>query len=101
LLDVFWRQIDPTDPNGQFVDRGQQYHTAIFYHNNEQKKLAEQSKEKLQKSGRFKTRIVTEILPASPFYKAKKYHQDFCINHSWRYTVYRYGSGRDLFFEKV
>jgi peptide methionine sulfoxide reductase msrA/msrB len=77
LLDIFWRQIDPTDSNGQFADRGSQYRTAIFYHTDEQKRLAEKSKEDLQKSGRFSKLIVTEILKASAFYKAEEYHQDY------------------------
>lgn len=101
LLEVFWRQIDPTDPDGQFVDRGKQYRSAIFYHNQEQKNLAEQSKQELQASGRFKKPIVTEILPASPFYKAEDYHQDFYKNHSWKYTFYRFNSGRDQFLNKI
>src|SRR3970282_1659417 len=67
LLDVFWRQIDPTDPDGQFVDRGLQYRMAIFYHNEEQKQLAEESKDRLDKSGRFDDKIITEIIKATPF----------------------------------
>ncbi|MFQ5486455.1 MAG: peptide-methionine (S)-S-oxide reductase MsrA, partial [Desulfobacterales bacterium] len=75
LLDIFWKQIDPTDAGGQFVDRGSPYRTAIFYHSEEQRKFAEKSKEKLEKSGRFKKPIVTEILPAGRFYRAEEYHQ--------------------------
>lgn len=97
LLDVFWRNIDPTDPGGQFVDRGPQYRSAIFYHADEQKKLAQQSKEQLQASKKFKKPIVTEILPVSTFYKAEEYHQDYAKNHPWRYAFYRSRSGRDQF----
>ncbi len=79
LLDVFWRQIDPTDPGGQFVDRGLQYRTAIFYHNDEQKRLAVESKEQLDKSGRYDREIVTEITEATPFYKAEDYHQKYYL----------------------
>ena len=78
LLDVFWRQIDPTDAEGSFVDRGPQYRSAIFYHHNEQKRLAEKSKGDLDKSGIYKKPIVTKILKYSRFYKAEEYHQDYC-----------------------
>lgn len=101
LLDVFWRQIDPTDAKGQFVDRGREYRSAIFYHNDEQKALAEKSKEDLAKSGRLNKPIVTEILKATPFYKAEDYHQDYYKNNPVRYKYYRYRSGRDQFLEKV
>ncbi|GAX62574.1 methionine-R-sulfoxide reductase/methionine-S-sulfoxide reductase [Candidatus Scalindua japonica] len=101
LLDVFWRQIDPTDHEGQFVDRGLQYRTAVFYHNEEQKRLAEESKEQLDKSGRFDEDIVTEIIEATPFYKAEEYHQDFYKKSPRRYRAYRRGSGRDKFLERI
>ncbi|MGE5892914.1 MAG: peptide-methionine (S)-S-oxide reductase MsrA [bacterium] len=101
LLDVFWRQIDPTDPAGQFVDRGSQYRSVIFYHNAEQKKLAEKSKEDLQKSDRFQKPIVTEILPASAFYRAEDYHQDYYKKSPIRYKFYRFNSGRDQYLKKV
>lgn len=101
LLDVFWRQIDPTDPNGQFVDRGFQYGSAIFYRNDEQKALAEKSKEKLNKSGRYEKPVVTQITPASEFYKAEEYHQDFYKKSQFRYKTYRYLSGRDQYLEKI
>ncbi len=101
LLDVFWRQIDPTDAGGQFVDRGPQYRSAIFYHNEEQKRLAEKSKDELGKSGRFHKPIVTEILQAKPFYAADEYHQDYSKKNPLRYKYYRYASGRDQFLEKV
>jgi peptide methionine sulfoxide reductase msrA/msrB len=99
LLDVFWRQIDPTDSDGQFADRGTQYKTAIFYHSNEQKKLAEKSKEDLKKSGRFQKSIVTKILPAERFYRAEDYHQDYYKNNPTRYKLYQFGSGRDKYLK--
>jgi peptide methionine sulfoxide reductase msrA/msrB len=101
LLDVFWRQIDPTDPGGQFADRGPQYRSAIFYHNEEQKRLAEKSKQELEKSGRFDKPIVTEIIKASVFYKAEAYHQDYYRKNPIRYKFYRWHSGRDAYLEKV
>ncbi len=101
LLDVFWKQIDPTDPNGQFVDRGSQYRSAIFYHNDEQKGLAEISKEELDKSGKFGRPIVTEIIMASAFYKAEDYHQDYHKKNPIRYKFYRYNSGRDQYLKKI
>jgi peptide methionine sulfoxide reductase msrA/msrB len=101
LLDVFWMQIDPTDPDGQFVDRGKPYRSAIFSHNEEQKRLAEKSKENLAKSGRFTKPIVTEILEASTFYPAEDYHQDYYKKNPLRYKYYRYGSGRDRFLDSV
>ncbi len=100
LLDVFWRQIDPTDSGGEFVDRGSQYRSAIFYHTPEQKALAEKSKAALQRSGRFKRAIVTEILPAGRFYPAEQYHQDYYRKNSIRYEFYRTNSGRDQFLKK-
>lgn len=101
LLDIFWRQIDPTDSNGQFADRGTQYKTAIFYLNKEQKKLAEKSKEKLDKSGIYNKPIVTEIRKAEKFYTAEDYHQDYYKKNPLRYKMYRFGSGRDRFLESV
>lgn len=101
LLDVFWRHVDPTDPGGQFADRGSQYRTVIFYHNEEQKQLAEESKWELGKSRRFDKPIVTEILPYTGFYRAEEYHQDYSKNHSLRYKFYRWNSGRDQFLEKA
>ncbi len=101
LLDFFWRHIDPTDPGGQFVDRGAQYRSAIFYHNETQKRLAEESRLRLQESGRFSKPIVTEILPAGRFYVAELYHQDYYKTHSLKYSYYRWRSGRDQFLEKV
>jgi peptide methionine sulfoxide reductase msrA/msrB len=101
LLDIFWRHVDPTDPSGQFVDRGSQYRTAIFYHNEEQRRLAERTKGELGKTERFDKPIVTEVIKFSKFYKAEDYHQDYYKNHSIRYKYYRYASGRDQFLKKV
>ena len=101
LLDVFWRQINPTDADGQFVDRGPSYTTAIFYHNEKQKQLAEESKRKLAASGRFDKPIVTDILPAGPFYRAEEYHQDYWKKNPIRYKFYRYNSGRDQYLAKI
>lgn len=101
LLDVFWRQINPTDIRGQFADRGEQYKTAIFYHNDEQKRLTEESKEKLQASGKFQVDIVTEIIPASKFYVAEDYHQDYYQKSPIRYKLYRAGSGRDAYLKST
>ena len=101
LLDVFWKQIDPTDVGGSFVDRGSQYRSVIFYHNDEQKRMAEISKENLDKSGRYEIPIVTEIVKFSNFFKAEEYHQDYYKNHSLKYKHYRYRSGRDQYLEKI
>lgn len=100
LLDIFWRQIDPTDDGGQFADRGDSYRTAIFYHNEAQRELAEASKEALAASGRFDKPIATAILPASTFYTAEDYHQDYHRKHKFRYKMYRHGSGRDAFLDE-
>lgn len=99
LLDVYWQQIDPTDPGGQFFDRGQSYQTAIFYYNEEQKKLAEQSKKALGESGKFNKPIATKILPASVFYDAEDYHQDYYKKNSLHYNAYHVGSGRAAFIK--
>jgi len=101
LLDVFWRQIDPTDPGGQFCDRGPQYRSAIFYENAEQKRLAEISKEALGKTGRYQKPIVTELIKASQFYKAEDYHQDYHKKNPIRYKFYRFNCGRDQYLEKI
>ena len=100
ILEVFWRNINPTDNNGQFVDQGPQYRTGIFYTNEKQKIIAEKSKENLKKSGRFKKVIVTPVVEASPFYPAEEYHQDFFKKNYTRYKIYRTGSGRDAFINK-
>ena len=100
LLDLYWPQIDPTDDEGQFIDRGSQYRTAIFYHTEEQKELAEESRKKLEESGRFKKPIVTEILAASDFYRAEEYHQDFYKKNPGAYKEERETSGRDTFIKE-
>ncbi len=97
----FWQQFDPTDAGGSFVDRGSQYRSAIFYHNARQKKAAEASRYKLSQSGIFEKPIVTRILPASKFYPAEEYHQDFFEKNFDQYLRYRSGSGRDEFLEKI
>jgi peptide methionine sulfoxide reductase msrA/msrB len=101
LLDVFWRQIDPTDAAGQFVDRGSQYRAAIYYHSEEQRKAAEASKAKLAASRRFTKPLATEILPAGKFWPAEDYHQDYYKKNPIRYKYYRWGSGRDEFLDKA
>ncbi len=101
LLDVFWTQIDPTDAYGQFVDTGSQYKTAIFYHDEKQRQLAEESKDKLEKSGRFDKPIVTEIIAYTKFYPAEDYHQDFYTKSPERYQTYKRGSGREQFKKKM
>ncbi len=101
LLDIFWHQVDPTDSGGQFVDRGVQYRSAIFYLSSEQKRIAEQSKINLERSGRFEHPILTEILPAQIFFPAEEYHQSYYKKNPVRYTYYRYRAGRDQFLEKV
>lgn len=100
LLEIFWRQIDPTDSTGQFVDQGPQYRSAIFYQDAEQKRLAEESKKKLGQSEQFDKPIVTAILPAATFYPAEDYHQDYYKKNPLRYKFYRYQSGRDAFLKK-
>ena len=101
LLEIFWRQIDPTDPGGQFADRGPAYASAIFFHSEAQRQAAERSREDLARSGRFRQAIVTPILAAAPFYPAEEYHQDYYKKNPLRYRYYRGGSGRDQFLEKV
>ena len=101
LLEEFWRQFDPTDAGGSFVDRGSQYKSAIFYHSPEQKQIAEESKEKLDQSGRYDAPIVTEIIEASIFYIAEEYHQDYFLKQPLQYKSYRAGSGRDQYLDVV
>lgn len=100
LLELYWPQIDPTDAGGQFADRGDSYRTAIFYHNEHQKALAEESKRQLEASGRFSESIATQILPAKPFYEAEDYHQGYYKKNKFRYAMYRRGSGRDRFIKE-
>jgi len=101
LLDVFWKNIDPLTPNRQFCDVGPQYRSAIFYHDAEQKRLAEASKSTLEKSGRFKGPIVTEIVAASPFYKAEEYHQDYYKKNPIRFNFYKFSCGRARRLEEL
>jgi peptide-methionine (S)-S-oxide reductase len=95
LLDVFWHNVDPTVRNRQFCDVGEQYRTAIFTHDETQKRLAEQSKAALEKSKPFKEPIVTEIVAAGRFYPAEEYHQDYYKKNPVRYKFYRFNCGRD------
>jgi peptide methionine sulfoxide reductase msrA/msrB len=101
LLDFFWKHIDPTDGGGQFVDRGSQYRSAIFYHDEEQRRLAEKSREDLRKSGLFQAPVVTEIRKLERFYPAEDYHQDYYKKCALRYRGYRSVSGRDQFLTKT
>lgn len=99
LLDIFWLNIDPTDEEGQFFDKGSSYQTAIFYHNENQREKAEKSKAALDASGRFPKKIATKILPASEFYEAEEYHQDYYKKNPGHYNRYFVGSGRANFVE--
>ena len=101
LLDVFWRNIDPTDRYGQFYDKGSQYHTAVFYSNNAEKRLAERSKDNLNTSGKFDEPVVTEIIRVRKFYPAEDYHQDYYKKNPDRYYAYAEGSGRKGFLARV
>jgi peptide-methionine (S)-S-oxide reductase len=99
LLDVFWHNIDPLTKNAQFCDHGDQYRTAIFYHDDQQRRLAQASKDALQ--ARFEDPIATQIVPAGPFYKAEEYHQDYHAKNPIRYKFYRFNCGRDARLEKL
>lgn len=101
LLDVFWRHIDPTDPGGQFADRGPHYRSVVFYQTDEEKRIAEQSRAALAESGRFSKPVATEILKLGRFYEAEEYHQDYHRKNPSHYNLYRSGSGRDRFLEKT
>ncbi|MGY0694629.1 peptide-methionine (S)-S-oxide reductase MsrA [Virgibacillus sp. FSP13] len=101
ILNIYWQQIDPTDDGGQFQDRGDSYRTAIFYHDTEQKNIAEASKAALEDSGKFTKPIVTKILPATTFYPAEDYHQDFYKRNEQEYKEDRAKSGRDEFIAKT
>ncbi len=101
LLETFWRVIDPTDPGGQLVDRGSKYRTAVFYHDEEQKRLAEASRDALAGSGRYEGPLVTEILPVSDFYPAEPHHQGYHRKNPVRYRAYRSLSGRDRFLRRT
>ena len=100
IVELFWQQIDPTDNGGQFCDRGDSYKTAIFYTTEEQKAMAEQSKQELGNSGRFSKEIVTPIIPAKTFYPAEEYHQHFYKKNKAHYESYRESSGRDGFIKE-
>lgn len=100
IVETFWQQIDPTDPGGQFHDRGESYQTAIFYHNDMQKNIAEKSKEQLEKSGKFSKPIATKILPAKSFYEAEEEHQHYYKKQPFHYRMYEKGSGRKDFIQK-
>ncbi|SHH86476.1 peptide-methionine (S)-S-oxide reductase MsrA [Virgibacillus chiguensis] len=101
ILNIYWQQIDPTDDGGQFHDRGDSYRTAIFYHNENQKIAAESSKLHLEESGKFSNPIVTQILPATAFYPAEAYHQNFYRKNTAAYEEDRAKSGRDAFINQV
>ncbi len=101
LLEVFWRNVDPLDGGGQFCDRGDQYRTAIFYETEEQRQLAERSKQELAASGRFDRPIVTPIVAAGEFFPAEDYHQNYYLVNPIRYKFYRHGCGRDKRLKEV
>ena len=100
LLELFWTQIDPTDPDGQFADRGYHYTTAIYYDGDEEKMFAQISKDKLQNSWKFETDIATLILPLTEFFEAESYHQDYYKKSALRYKLYKKWSGREDFIEQ-
>jgi peptide-methionine (S)-S-oxide reductase len=95
LVEAFWHNVDPLDARGQFCDKGTQYRSAIFYKDEEQRKAAEESKRKLEEEPRFKGKIATQIVPASAFYPAEEYHQDYYKKNPVHYQAYRLGCGRD------
>lgn len=101
LLDIFWQQIDPTDPGGQFYDRGQQYAPAIFYHDENQQAEAERSREALEKSGKFDKPIAVPILNAADFFPAEEYHQEYHRKNPEHFQSYKTGSGRQAFIERL
>lgn len=101
LVDWFWVNIDPADATGQFCDKGSEYRSAIFYHGEEQKRIAQASRDKLQASGKLKQPIATEITAASAFYAAEDYHQDYYKKNAVRYQYYKYGCGRAARLEQI
>jgi methionine-S-sulfoxide reductase len=101
LLDIFWTQTDPTDGEGQFADKGSQYRTAIFYHDDEQKQIAEASRKRLDDSGKFKKPVMTEIRPFTTFYRAEDYHQNYAEKKPLEYHLYKKYSGREDFLRKT
>lgn len=101
LLDVYWMNVNPTDAAGQFVDRGTQYRPGVYYNGDEQKQALIASKNKLEKSGRYDKPIVIEIAPAGAFWDAEEYHQMYYKKSSTHYKMYRFGSGRDQYIQKI
>jgi peptide-methionine (S)-S-oxide reductase len=101
LLDVYWHNVDPTTPNAQFCDHGNQYRTAIFFHDEAQRAAAEASKKALEASGKLPGPIVTQIVPASAFWPAEEYHQDYYRKNPLRYSYYRNGCGRDARLKQI
>ena len=95
LLDVFWHNIDPTTPDAEFCDHGHQYRSAIFFHDESQRRLAEESKRRVEASGRLPGPVVTEVVPATEFYPAEEYHQGYYKKNPVRYHFYRWNCGRD------
>jgi peptide methionine sulfoxide reductase msrA/msrB len=101
LMDVYWRHIDPTDPHGQFADKGSQYKTAVFYHNEEQRKIAEKSRKKLAESRKFDKPVATMIVPLINFYPAEEHHQEYYKKQSCRFNSYKKLSGREKYVEET
>ncbi len=101
LIETFWKNINPVQGGGQFADHGPQYRTVIFYHNEEQRLMAEESKLALEQSGKFQGRIATELKAAGPFYKAEEHHQADYLKNPVHYNYYKIGSGRKSFLEKL
>jgi methionine-S-sulfoxide reductase len=101
VINLFWRNIDPTAVNAQFVDHGSQYRTAIFYHSEAQRRIAEETKKQIAASGRFDKPIATEIVPATTFYPAEEYHQGYYKKSPVHYEMYHHGSGREQFLDHV
>jgi len=99
LVEIFWENIDPLTENGQFCDHGEQYRTAIFFHDDAQKRVAEESKKRIE--AKLKAKVVTQIVPASAFYPAEEYHQDYSKKNPFRYGLYRKGCGRDELLEQI
>lgn len=101
ILDIFWQNIDPTQADGQFADRGPQYKTAIFFHTDEQKKAAEESKKTMESSGKYTKPIATQIRPAVEFYPAEDYHQHYPEKNRVHYEAYKEGSGRGPYLRRM
>ncbi|MFH1404159.1 MAG: peptide-methionine (S)-S-oxide reductase MsrA [Candidatus Altiarchaeota archaeon] len=101
LVEEYWKNIDPTDAGGQFADRGSQYETAIFYHNEEQKRIADESKKMLQESGKYDSPIATKVIKFERFYTAEEYHQDYYKKNNVHYSAYKKGSGREGYIKRL